>query len=236
MRVKSDRGTKNDGWLHVLKQRPVVFQKIRRIPQKQETAPTVDFNAMIAEWQAETAKSEMSVLALSLGVSVEALNRIGACYSRRYGAWAFPMKDGQNNIIGIRLRYADGRKLAVKGSKAGIFYGHFDNPDYVLICEGPTDTAAALTAGFSAIGRPSCRGQEIYILQLLKIHWNAKVAIVADNDLPGIEGANKLAKELKRPVRIIIPPAKDIREWVRTGAGRCEIISACENAAILNLR
>ena len=237
MRVKSGQGTKNAGWLHVLKERSREFRRIVRsplLPEKQDPKP--DFNSMIAGWQIETEPEKFTEFAGSLSVSVTSLNALGACYSRRFGAWAFPMKDGKNNIIGIRLRYPDGRKLAVRGSQAGLFYGYFDFADYILVCEGPTDTAAAITAGFCAVGRPSCRGREEYVRELLCSYPHAKAAIVADNDIPGIEGARKLAKELKRPVRIIIPPAKDIREWVKSGAGRCEIISACENAKILNLR
>jgi len=186
-------------------------------------------------------------LAEALGVSYRALYRLGAAWAPQHAAWAFPMRDGDGGIIGIRLRAMDGRKRAVRGSRAGLICDPSLTGNIpLLICEGPTDTAAAMTLGFSAIGRPSCRGQEDLLRARLRL-WRDDVVIVADHDRPherpdgsawrpGFDGAVDLATALRRPCRIIMPPGKDIREWVRAGAQRSDIEAAVRDARWLNVR
>ena len=48
----------------------------------------------------------------------------------------------------------------------------------------------------------------------------ARVVIVSDNDKPGLDGAKKVGGELKLPFAIYVPPAKDLREFVRLGGTR----------------
>jgi hypothetical protein len=47
--------------------------------------------------------------------------------------------------------------------------------------------------------------------------------IVSDNDKPGLDGARKVGGELKLPYAIYVPPAKDLREFVRLGGTRAMI-------------
>ena len=58
-------------------------------------------------------------LASELGLSVVSLQRLGVGWAQEYPAWTFPMADGQGDTLGIRLRFADGRKLSVKGGREG---------------------------------------------------------------------------------------------------------------------
>ena len=84
------------------------------------------------------------------------LDILGACH---LGAMlAFPMHDGHGDVCGIRTRLADGSKRAVTGSRAGVFLTTVPMDVPAVVCEGPTDAAAALALGFEPIGRPSCAG------------------------------------------------------------------------------
>lgn len=165
-------------------------------------------------------------LGRDLGVSATALNCLGLGWDNDLGAWTFPMLNQTGDIIGIRTRYASGRKRAVKGSKAGLFYSPLLSvAKPVLVVEGPTDAAAAIDLGFDqVVGRPSCTGGAQYLTGLLPV--GSSVVIVADNDGPGTDGAKRLADRLAkgRTVRVVhTPRVKDLREFVRAGGTRAAL-------------
>ena len=109
----------------------------------------------------------------------------------------------------------------------------------LLICEGPTDAAAALDLGFDAIGRPNCNS---------RIEMTAKVArgrteivIIGDNDQVGRAGAQKLADALALhypKVRIIHPAdsVKDLREWLSAGLNREMLLQTIEKTSPIEIR
>jgi DNA primase len=137
------------------------------------------------------------------------------------------MTDASGNILGIRLRRPNGFKFAVTGGREGLFLPTAESTDQrLLICEGPTDTAALLDLGFGAVvGRPSCTGGVKLLLELAQRRRPAEVIIVADADEPGQRGANNLASVLVAHVSkvlVIQPPAgiKDARDWLRASADR----------------
>jgi len=167
-----------------------------------------------------------------LGVSADSLAKLFAGWSSANNGVTFPMFRHRRRVIGIRIRTVTGKKFAVKGSKQGLFLPRdWDSEDRgVLVCEGPTDTAAAIDLGFSAIGRPSCMGGSDLIAEAVaKKH----VAIMADADGPGMDGANKLSVRLRTfcpSVKIIVPEYNDLREWVRKGATKQDVIDAIGRA------
>jgi len=127
------------------------------------------------------------------------------------------MSTPEGKIVGIRIRHESGKKWAVRGSKAALFIPsgmRRDGP--LIVCEGPTDTAAMLDLGYDAIGRPSCRGCHEYVATMGK---GRDVVIVADEDGPGRDGANELARAIRwqcKTTKIIEPNGrKDAREWVK---------------------
>jgi len=97
-------------------------------------------------------RAALSRLSKELGVSVQSLRRLGV--GSNGAGYTFPMSDAEGKVIGLRTRYPSGGKAAEKGSRNGLFIPA-DLPDdgLLLICEGPSDTAAALDLGFAAIGR-----------------------------------------------------------------------------------
>lgn len=188
---------------------------------------------LLHRYAVDTPADRIRHLADSLGVSVASLKRLGFVWAGPHRAWAIPMRDIDGEVCGIRLRAESGQKWAIKGSRAGFFLPEGNLPDQadeILVCEGPTDTAAMLDLGFVALGRPSCQGLEDQLARLLT---RRQVVIVADNDhktrpdgspyYPGQEGAAKLAGILAAgpttSVKIIYPQdAKDARAWKLAGA------------------
>lgn len=226
-RVESQKAAKGGGWLHILRERPKNMPPPKR---RAASPPPRDFDA--AAYHARLRESWDHVwldgLSLSIGASMEAIERLEPAWDARHQAFAFPMRDGDGRIVGIRLRNQEGRKWAVSGSKAGLFYpadlelGEFRD---IVVLEGPTDTAAALTLGLPAVGRPSCNSGEEDLRRLVSRLGVRQVTIVADHDeaksrandssywRPGTIGAAKLAQDLKRMYRIVTPPDKDFRQW-----------------------
>jgi DNA primase len=130
------------------------------------------------------------------------------------------MRNHRNEIVGFRTRLENGQKLAIRGSRSGLFIpSGISKSGIIWIVEGPTDVAAMLDMELSAIGRPSCRGSEKEIQRWVRGH---RVVIVSDNDGAGIGGADSLARTLRgsvSSVEIILPPwgMKDAREVANHG-------------------
>jgi len=227
MRVESSQPARNGGWVHVgTEARPTVF-----VPRTKPISKPALFNApaLIEAWTADTSLSALCAHAENLGVSATALAELGACWADPFHAWAFPMRDGSGHTVGIRLRNEDAKKWAVAGSREGLFYPKVLPDDHVaIVCEGPTDTAAALTIGLKAVGRPSCLGAMEPFRSLTRRYRITHLLIISDNDpprkrpdggwwQPGLDGAMKLANACGLPFKLIVPPVKDLREWVRSG-------------------
>ena len=215
------------GWLHRLD------GGLTHLPRHEEPiGPSPDFESIWRRLQRDTPGGFVGEVAHRLGVGEAALRSIGCA---RWGGngretAAFPMMNPECRIVGVRLRGDDGRKWCIRGSRQGLFIAAVQAEERVVICEGPTDTAALLTAGIWAIGRPSCNGCEEWTGQVTK----GKAAIIlADADGPGRLGAAALAKAIWRQaktVRLAEPlGAKDARDWIKTGS-REELLAALDNA------
>jgi phage/plasmid primase-like uncharacterized protein len=182
----------------------------------------------------------MDNLSRLLGVTEANLRRLGVGWSAQHHAWTFPMRDAAGEVRGIRLRGTDGRKWSVKGGREGLFLpDSLDASQRLLICEGPTDTAAAMDMGCAAVGRPSCTGGAGLLLRLVRDRRPAEVVVVADQDAPGQSGAAALAAELRgyvRVVRVITPPAKDLRAWRQSGASADDLAALIAATAPLTIK
>jgi len=198
-----------------------------RLPAPKPPEPTIpNFDALFTKWQEQTDFHHLDGFAMSLGVTTDALQLIGCAWADSHRAFAFPMYDAHRKMIGIRLRNDKGEKWAIRGSHQGLFMPATNGDPLLFIVEGPTDEAAALSIGLSAIGRPSCVGQEPMILQFIREHEIKRTVFVVDNDEPGWRGAQKLQAMLKTPSCLWIPPAKDLRDFVRFGGDRATAESA----------
>jgi len=220
MRVQSDKPAKSGGWMHSQRE----LSPGRLTPRVPQSAPPTTINAtkLMREWLAATSATALAEFASLLGISTPSLAAVGAAWALPHSAWAFPMCDGYGNVVGIRLRNERG-KFAVRGSRQGIFLANVAPQKTLFVCEGPTDTAAAVELGLFAVGRPNCccGGPEIKIYA--RQHAVSRVVIISDNDKPGLDGARKVGGELKLPFAVYVPPAKDLREFVRLGGTRAMI-------------
>ena len=220
MRVDSGRPARNGGSIHRLDEGEAsgFYCSPKPVPRPFDAA------RLLACWRQKTDAAQVDAHAVALGVAPAALRRLGIAWAEQPQAWAFPMRDENGSVVGIRLRAENGRKWAVRDSHSGLFIPDgLAGTGRLLICEGPTDTAAALTLGFDSIGRPSCEGNLGTVTGWLGARPYPEVAILADNDAPGLRGARKLAAVIRHPCRVAIPPCKDIREWVRLGATRADV-------------
>lgn len=243
-RVESDKvvGTKGAGWLHRLRDRDDwhVEPYRRRVKIEDRTVPSIDFTQMMADCYTALGPLRRGLLSHGLGVTAGSLNELGVGWSAKHNATTWPMKNEDGDVVGIRLRKEDGSKFAVRGGREGVFIpSNVPVGDGLLICEGASDCAALRDHSFDVVGRPSCTGGA-HILQAIVRKWNVReVVIVADADTPGQRGASRLASELvsyvANGVRIITPPAKDAREWVRSGINRLDILDAIDSAPVLQL-
>ena len=234
-------GTQDAGWLHKLTADPN-WKRPNLPPKKFE--PEKIPNWFLLVQQCQNNLPDLSGLSKELGVSALSLSRLNVGWFRK--CYTFPMRNGQNKFVGIRMRAKKG-KFAIEGGKNGIFWplGVFaESREPLFICEGPTDTAALLDLGFEAIGRASCNTGKNYIIEMIESK-DRIVIIMGDKDeakfkpdgeayYPGQEGAIQLAADLKehvRHVRIIKPPKqKDIRAWLHAGATKEKVMCLVDNA------
>jgi len=236
-RVESKRRWRDAGWLHVLGDDGRSRPHARSIVIPLRTAPR-DFSGLAAQYQARARPAAVSRIADDLGVSQLSLERLGIGWDGRN--WSFPMSDASGHVRGIRLRTPIGRKFAVRSSKQGLFIpvglgGH----DPLLVCEGPTDTAAALTLRFDAIGLPSAGSGFRFAVAYVRANAPPTIVVVADTDGTGIKGASTMASVLAcycRDVRVIEPWAKDLRAWLRAGATAADVNEAIVRAQPFRVR
>lgn len=242
---------RNGGWLHVLKQRgPSSHRRVATLrvgrPRLAET-----LEKRVLHWQAVTPPERLDELASQLGVAPAGLAALGTCLVSRAelrrlktecrapDAWAFPMRDPAGSIVGVRLRSESGYKWSIRGSRQGLFTADCVDisREPLIIGEGPTDTAALLGVGVTAIGRPSCLGAVAETITFARRHSIKSIIVLSDGDDPGRRGALILARRLGAQcldVRIALPPCrcKDAREWIASGADSCDVIQTLDATAV----
>jgi hypothetical protein len=223
MRVASDRRSTNGGYLHRLD-----GAKQLRCEPKPEPVVSIDAERLAVTWYSSTRPSEFKQLGDSLGVGESALQMLRCGWAAEHQAWAFPMRNGAGAIVGIRLRAGNGKKWSVRGGHEGVFQPYC-NPQKTVYCpEGPTDTAALLSIGKYAIGRPSCMSGISQLSAAIARMSIQRAVIVADNDEdkflpdgkrwnPGCDGAQRLANDIGVPCCVLVLPAKDCREALQLG-------------------
>jgi len=244
-RIESPKcvGTKGAGWLHRLRDDDWRRKlRTRRFSIDTPAEPAINFDALAVECESALGPHRRGLLVKELGVSVESLSRLQVGWSEQHRSYTCPRRDADGKTCGIRLRCIDGSKWAMKGSRQGLFLPRHSPLGHTLVvCEGPTDTAALLMLCFDAVGRPSCTGGVELLIELLLRHQPHDVAIVADADTPGQHGARDLASRLvgyvPGGVRVVTPPVgvKDAREWMQQRADRLDILNAIEAASALTL-
>ncbi|MBT6155455.1 MAG: DUF3987 domain-containing protein [Planctomycetaceae bacterium] len=235
-RIEEGSVRQNEGgqWLHYL-DHPI--PRCHNPHNSAEHDPSGNGNTSVNRWDrlaekyvkaANRRSRSLGKLAKELGVTVASLKAIGIGWDDDY--WTSPERDAAGHIIGIVKRGADGNKKSMKGGKRGLSYDPKATEDSgpIILVEGATDTAAARTLGFAAIGRPSNNGGIDHLAELLKdVPSEREIIVLGENDekpngtWPGRDGAirtaTKLSKILGRKVHYALTPdnAKDIRVWLQ---------------------
>jgi len=187
------------GYAHILDEADA-GEIVANMEKREPTPPKIyhiDFNKRHDIFRASLTRGKRRSLAASLGVSLTAINELDVGWSSVSESFMFPISGSMGKIIGIQHRMKDGKKPVMKGSKLGVFlprcFNCFPNTS-VFVCEGASDTMAALDLGLNAIGRFSCNTSGDYIAD---ITINMVVYIISDHGAPGEEGAAVLCERLK---------------------------------------
>ncbi len=194
---------------------------------------SVEMENLIREARRNISGSEVKNLSRLWGVSASTLYRLQV--GRLHGSWVFPMRNERGEIVGIRRCFADGAKCCVRGSHLGLFVPDgIDSVNAIVICEGESDTAAVLSLGFDAIGRPGCRACRRMCVEYAR---GKHVAVIADSGSPGTLGAELLCCSLYIPTRSVrlIRPAdgfKDIRQEINAGLTREHLLHRIKDARV----
>jgi hypothetical protein len=156
-----------------------------------------------------------------LGVSPESLRRLGMGFDTH--AYTFPMRRADGSVCGIRTRPLKGDKFTMVGGKLGLFIPEGVGPGHnIMICEGESDTAAALTMGLGAIGTPGAGQARPEVVDFFRGTKASLPCIIGDNGGPGRDGAEKIAEALLLagiPCHVLYPPEEfnDLRDWMVRG-------------------
>lgn len=227
MRIESEQrvGDKGAGWLHRLTHDflPPLREPVRA---DRPLRPKVDWQARADRYARQLTGDGRKYLSDQIAVGTSALSRqrVGWCPSR--SVWTWPMQAADGNVVGIRTRDANGKKRADAGSDGnGLFLGPDLCSEYLLICEGPTDTAALIDCGYlSVAGRPSCRGGSRYVIDIIERLQPTAIVLIPDNDQAGLSGFADLAAAIANAevisidhIDAITPPPgiSDVRDWAQ---------------------
>ncbi len=228
-RVESGRRIGDAGWLHRIEDHRVLPISIRnQISTVSPVRRDVDWTGFNKQLVLSLDDSNASRLSEHIRISKATLRLMEWGWSQRQSTWTVPMRSADGRIIGIRTRARSGEKRAIKSSASGLFFSpelirSARSAEVLLICEGPTDTAALLDIGIHfVVGRPSCNSGVELIAQLVAQRCFRRVLIVSDSDTPGLRGSSILATELitrnlidPDSIGICVPPhgIKDCRAW-----------------------
>jgi len=189
--------------------------------------------AQLEAFRRELRPESRDRLAGQLGVTVASLEALDTGFARH--AYTFPMRDADSNVIGFALRaHRDESKSVIRGSRNGLFVPRQVTPGNVqLLVEGLSDTAAAWTWEFAAIGRSGAHEAIDLAVGFVAKAANACPCVVGDNDPDGTgrAGAGAMVAALLEagvPCRLLMPPDefKDLRDWLTRGGLTAEALAA----------
>jgi len=186
-------------------------------------------------FRADLRPESLQSLADAWGVSADSLEALGVGFAGH--GYTFPMRAAEGQVIGFRLRpwsETGGTvgKYSLPGSRNGLFIPEgVTSGNVQLLCEGESDTAAALVLGFAAIGRPGAREAVADAVAFVRQCLSACPCVLADSDEAGRAGAEALVDALLAadvPCRVLAPPEgiQDLREWVNKARLSPQVLAA----------
>lgn len=234
MRVASPHPVKmadgSVGYIHKLIDTSYIKTPIRRDRPRKE----VDWPALWDSGRFWKIPEEIKRLATELGVTYSSLLAMDTAWDSRTQAWAWPMRNGYLEIVGVRTRMRDGSKRAITGSRNALFIPLDVGGRRLWVFEGVSDVCAAVSLGLNAVGRPSCNSGMFDIILLCQRTHPKEVVIVADSDKVGIEGAESLSRHLPVKNCTITVPGKDMRTFLQQG-GTARMLEDMVSSMVWNL-
>lgn len=239
MRVPSDKPVESGGWIHTVEAPlPMPSKGAKRL-----TATEVEalVNRMASHPRAESMRRGAAQL---LGVSHGVLARLcvgcGLDDYRKTWFTSWPERNALGAFTGLVRRYEDGAKKTYPGTSHGLIFADDWRGDgkVVFVPEGGSDTAALLSLGLSAIGRPSNLGGVPILTKLLRGYRGAVVVLGECDQRPSpsckdcgkcglcwpgrfgaVETAARLSKHGIASWWALLPEAKDARAWIQGHPG-----------------
>jgi hypothetical protein len=228
MRIPSHKQVGEAGCLHHLKKGS---KKRRRPTRVIKSISRGAFDQQHKDYQADLQPQQVDWLSKQLGVSLDALRSFELGWKDDSSGFTFPIKFANEDICGIQIRTTDHGKFVVKGSMTrGLFVPTNLDPDRVcFVTEGVSDACALATLGFQAYARFSKATSPTIVNGLARHRELKHLVIVGDNDADegGRQSAQRCAAYCKafRKTQLLFPPTKDVRQWVRDGATRDDVIN-----------
>ncbi len=204
---------------------PKATASAKALPPKTTPTPS-SVDAGYLRHLIDAGRDKLPALACELSVSVQSLQALLVGWCNPEKCWTMPERSADGIITGLMRRFSDGKKMMMKGHSRGLYFcdgwDGYNGP--VLIPEGMSDTAAAITLGLSAIGRPAAivpRDVFQWLVGKLKdLPIDRSIVVVAEGDEAGrngaIDTAKKLTAALGRTVQCALPggECKDTRAWL----------------------
>jgi len=218
MRVVSDKPLRmkdgTTGYVHLPSDATFIVPPLVKQPVKREVDVGKYWGSLVREQNPQ----RIEELAKRINVSYSSLLDLQVRWDIMRQAWAFPMFNGYQVMVGISHRYKSSEKKTMGGTHMGLFIPLSLAPHKRLyITEGGSDTAVALTFGMNAVGRPSAKSGLFDLVTLCSRVRPKEVVIICDSDGVGLEGAETLAKELGVRNCTITLPCKDLRKFADQG-------------------
>ncbi len=170
-----------------------------------------------------------------LGLPANALLSLGVGWDPKGQCWTFPMRNRLGDACGIQRRFRKGEPRAMAGSHLGCFGLPVDDLQLfadrgipLVVCEGASDTGAAMALGLQAVGRACAQPGREADAGALEACRGRQVILVPDNDKAGLDGAAEFTPALlrvARSVRCVVPKGKDLRADYLAGLTRQEFIA-----------
>jgi hypothetical protein len=158
--------------------------------------------------------------------------------------WHIDERNAQGEVIGTARRLGNGEKHFLPGGKRGLIcvwpidsYAGTSAGHPLLICEGASDTAAAMSMGFDAVGVPMAGQCADWVAEVVGTD-RPYVVIVEDSGDAGKRNTAALVAALRpfcKQLKVLRMPegVKDFRAWRIGGAARDTIMAAIEAAEVV---
>ena len=208
---------------------PMSARPATPLPPAPTTPSVIDWQAEAVRHRATLTSRRAEQLAGSLGLPTQAIDLLELIgWSREKQAFTIPERDGAGCIVGLSLRWLDGRKRVQRGGRRGLFVpvNWMELLGSVRVPEGASDVLALAWYGVPCVGRPSAMAGADLLAGLLR-DVDRPLVVLGENDIkddgrwPGREGAVWMAERLRqllpgREVLMRLPPQgfKDVRAWV----------------------